>query len=117
MPAPRIPVETPLVGAGGKISQDWWIFLQQLISGAGNQRSVGTNYAVDPNDATIFCNGSLTLKFPVSAPCAGKIWYVFNQGAGTITFAASSGSVRGTASIGAHRGAIVSTDGTNLMVN
>ncbi len=117
MPAPVIPVQTPIVGAKGIVSPDWWQFLQQLVSGAGNQTTVTEDYTVDPGDVTIFCDGTFTLTFPVSGPCAGKVWHVFNQGTGTITIAASSGTVQGTSSIGAAAGATVLTDGNNLKVH
>lgn len=118
MPIPRIPTESPISDKTGRMTQPWAQFFQELLGRpADNQRSISAAYTADPLDSSIFCTAnSFTLRFPVSPVLAGKVWFVFNSGAGTITFAASSGAVQGLASIGAGAGAIVMTDGVNLKV-
>lgn len=118
MPIPKIPTESPLVGKGGFMTQPWLQFFQDLLGlPAQNQKSVNATYTADPLDTWLYCTANtFTLTFPVSQVLAGKTWQLFNSGAGTISFAASSGSVLGLTTIGPGAGATVTTDGVNLMV-
>ena len=108
----------PIVDKQGNLSTAALRFLQQLTQQpATNTRSISAAYTADPLDTDLYVSaGTFTLTFPVSQQLAGKVWYVFNKGAGTVTFAASGGSVLGAASIGANAGATVKCDGTDILI-
>jgi hypothetical protein len=68
------------------------------------QTNISANYTVLPNDSNIFATGTITVTLPSAVVFGGREITIYNVGTGTITVAATAGTVS-IASIAAAGGA------------
>ena len=97
--------------------------VHQLTRAVGGQQGQGIKAATDANTTLVVSDGPIvtmtptatrTLTFPAAAQSKGLMFYVVNNGSGqNITLTGDASNMKGTATLGGGKNAIVWCDGTN----